>query len=47
VPATLVVYANQGHHIADHDDQVDILRRSLDWFGKYLSPSQPIGATGP
>jgi dipeptidyl aminopeptidase/acylaminoacyl peptidase len=36
VPTTLVVYANQGHHIADHDDQVDILRRSLAWFGKYL-----------
>ena len=37
VPTTLVVYANQGHHIANHADQVDILRRSLDWFGKYLA----------
>ncbi|MGH8183307.1 MAG: S9 family peptidase, partial [Rhodanobacteraceae bacterium] len=37
VPTTLVVYANQGHHIADHADQVDILRRTLDWFGKYLA----------
>jgi dipeptidyl aminopeptidase/acylaminoacyl peptidase len=37
VPTTLVVYANQGHHIANHDDQVDILRRSLAWFGKYLA----------
>jgi dipeptidyl aminopeptidase/acylaminoacyl peptidase len=36
VPTTLVVYANQGHHIANHADQVDILRRTLDWFGKYL-----------
>ncbi|WHZ20055.1 MAG: S9 family peptidase [Rhodanobacteraceae bacterium] len=40
VPTTLVVYANQGHHIADHVDQEDILRRTLDWFGKYLSASQ-------
>jgi dipeptidyl aminopeptidase/acylaminoacyl peptidase len=42
VPATLVVYENQGHHIADHDDQEDILRRSLDWFGKYLSASTAL-----
>ncbi|HXR97550.1 MAG TPA: S9 family peptidase [Terriglobales bacterium] len=38
VPATLVVYANQGHAIADPKDQEDILRRSLAWFGKYLAP---------
>ncbi|HKT41068.1 MAG TPA: prolyl oligopeptidase family serine peptidase [Rhodanobacteraceae bacterium] len=37
VPATLVVYANQGHHIANHADEEDIARRTLDWFGKYLS----------
>ncbi len=37
VPTTLVVYANQGHHIADPADQKDILRRSLAWFGKYLA----------
>ncbi len=37
VPTTLVVYANQGHHIANHADQADILRRTLDWFGKYLA----------
>jgi dipeptidyl aminopeptidase/acylaminoacyl peptidase len=39
VPTTLVVYANQGHHIADPKDQEDILRRTLDWFGKYLAPN--------
>ncbi len=38
VPTTLVVYANQGHHISDRADQEDILRRTLDWFGKYLAP---------
>jgi dipeptidyl aminopeptidase/acylaminoacyl peptidase len=37
VPTTLVVYANQGHHIANRADQADILRRTLDWFGKYLA----------
>ncbi len=37
VPATLVVYANQGHHIADPADERDILKRSLAWFGKYLA----------
>ena len=36
VPTTLVVYANQGHHIADPADQRDILRRSLAWFDHYL-----------
>ncbi|MBS0383611.1 MAG: S9 family peptidase [Proteobacteria bacterium] len=40
VPTTLVVYANQGHHIVGHKDQADILRRTLDWFGKYLSPAK-------
>ncbi|TAN02814.1 MAG: S9 family peptidase [Rhodanobacteraceae bacterium] len=37
VPTTLVVYANQGHHIANHADQADILHRTLDWFGQYLA----------
>ncbi|KAJ0336186.1 hypothetical protein COL154_014370, partial [Colletotrichum chrysophilum] len=37
VPTTLVVYANEGHHIAQKKNREDILRRSLDWFGKYLS----------
>lgn len=37
VPTTLVVYANEGHHIVQPKNQEDIMRRSLDWFGKYLS----------
>ncbi|TAN05638.1 MAG: S9 family peptidase [Rhodanobacteraceae bacterium] len=37
VPTTLVVYANQGHAIANRADQADILRRTLDWFGRYLA----------
>ncbi|HET7932146.1 MAG TPA: S9 family peptidase, partial [Rhodanobacteraceae bacterium] len=45
VPTTLVVYANQGHHITGRKDQADILRRLLDWFGKYLGES-PVLAPG-
>jgi dipeptidyl aminopeptidase/acylaminoacyl peptidase len=37
VPAMLVVYANEGHHIAQPKNQEDIMRRALDWFGKYLA----------
>ncbi|MGH9486698.1 MAG: LpqB family beta-propeller domain-containing protein [Terriglobales bacterium] len=40
VPTTLVVYANQGHAIANPADQKDILRRSLEWFAKYLAPER-------
>ena len=40
VPTTLVVYANQGHHFVGRKDPADILRRTLDWFGKYLSPAR-------
>jgi len=47
VPTTLVVYANQGHHIANHTDQEDIMRRSLDWFGKYLSASEAALSRSP
>ena len=39
IPTTLVVYANEGHHIAQPKNQEDIMRRSLDWFGKYLAPA--------
>jgi dipeptidyl aminopeptidase/acylaminoacyl peptidase len=37
VPTTLVVYANEGHHIVQPKNQEDIMRRSLDWFAKYLT----------
>ncbi len=37
VPTTLVVYANQGHGISNPADQKDILRRSLQWFARYLA----------
>ena len=36
VPTEFVVYAGEGHFIARSDDQLDILRRTVEWFDKYL-----------
>ncbi|MBT2144108.1 MULTISPECIES: S9 family peptidase [unclassified Rhodanobacter] len=40
VPASLVVYPNEGHHFVDPVHQRDVLQRALAWFGKYL-PASP------
>jgi dipeptidyl aminopeptidase/acylaminoacyl peptidase len=36
VPSQLVVYADEGHAPSKLTDQVDILNRMLNWFGRYL-----------
>ena len=36
VPTEYVVYAGEGHFIARPGDQLDILRRTVQWFDKYL-----------
>ncbi len=36
VPTELVVYAGEGHAFHDPKDRVDVLRRTLAWFDKYL-----------
>jgi acylaminoacyl-peptidase len=36
VPTELVVYAGEGHSFHDPKNQVDVMRRTLEWFGKYL-----------
>lgn len=36
VPASLVVYPNEGHHFVNPAHQRDVLQRALMWFGKYL-----------
>ncbi len=36
VPATLVVYAGEGHSFVKTQDERDVLERALRWFGKYL-----------
>lgn len=41
VPAKLVVYANEGHHISSAADNRDILRRALEWFEQYMPSAQP------
>jgi dipeptidyl aminopeptidase/acylaminoacyl peptidase len=41
VPTQLVVYPNEGHAISDPEHQRDIVRRLVDWFGKYMPEAQP------
>jgi dipeptidyl aminopeptidase/acylaminoacyl peptidase len=36
VPTDLVIYAGEGHAIADPENQRDLVRRTLAWFDKYL-----------
>ncbi len=36
VPSRLVVYADEGHGPRKPANQIDILQRTLNWFGKYL-----------
>ncbi len=39
VPTRLVVYADEGHNIAQFQHRRDIVHRMLDWFDRYLPPS--------
>lgn len=32
-------YANEGHGFEKREDQIDALRRTVDWFDRYLKPS--------
>jgi acylaminoacyl-peptidase len=36
VPTELVVYAGEGHAFHSPKDRLDVLRRTLEWFDKYL-----------
>jgi dipeptidyl aminopeptidase/acylaminoacyl peptidase len=36
VETQLVVYPNEGHAIADSEHRRDVVRRSVEWFDKYL-----------
>jgi dipeptidyl aminopeptidase/acylaminoacyl peptidase len=38
VPAQLVVYPGEGHHIADPAHQRDLLRRTIGWFQAEMPP---------
>jgi dipeptidyl aminopeptidase/acylaminoacyl peptidase len=39
VPTELVVYPGEGHSFRQQTNRVDVLRRTLAWFDKYLSPA--------
>ncbi|HMG33315.1 MAG TPA: S9 family peptidase [Blastocatellia bacterium] len=36
VPTQLVVYENEGHHIARREHRLDIMTRSLNWFNQHF-----------
>ena len=38
VPTQLVVYPDEGHSIAKSEHRRDIMRRTVAWYNKYLSP---------
>jgi dipeptidyl aminopeptidase/acylaminoacyl peptidase len=40
VPAQLVVYPDEGHGFSDPEDRRDVLDRAVDWFARYMPPSQ-------
>ena len=40
VPTQLVIYADEGHGIRRPENQLDIVRRSADWFDRYLRPGR-------
>ena len=40
VPTQLVIYADEGHGIRRPENQLDIVRRSVDWFDRYLRPGR-------
>ncbi len=39
IPTQLVVYPGEGHAFHDPKDRVDVLRRTLAWFDRYLGSS--------
>lgn len=45
VATSLVVYPNEGHAFADPQHRVDLLRRSLQWFDRYIPAEEKIVGT--
>lgn len=37
--AEVVFYPEEGHGFVKRENQVDSLRRTIDWFDKYLKPA--------
>jgi dipeptidyl aminopeptidase/acylaminoacyl peptidase len=40
IPTELVVYPNEGHGFVNPMHREDVLARSLEWFARYMPPSQ-------
>jgi dipeptidyl aminopeptidase/acylaminoacyl peptidase len=40
VPTQLVVYPNEGHGFGDPAHRRDVMERALEWFQRYMPPSQ-------
>jgi dipeptidyl aminopeptidase/acylaminoacyl peptidase len=40
VPTQLVVYPNEGHGFVNPEHRTDVLVRALDWFARYMPPSE-------
>jgi dipeptidyl aminopeptidase/acylaminoacyl peptidase len=34
-------YPHEGHGFAKREDQIDAMKRTAEWFGKYLGPKNP------
>ena len=40
-------YPKEGHGFAKREDQIDALKRTTDWFDRYLKPQNVAGRTNP
>ena len=40
VPTQLVVYPNEGHGFVNPAHRLDVMERAVDWFAKYMPPSE-------
>jgi dipeptidyl aminopeptidase/acylaminoacyl peptidase len=40
VPTQLVVYPNEGHGFVNPAHRLDVMKRAVDWFDRYMPPAQ-------
>ena len=36
VPMSVMIYPGEGHHLRDPEHTADAMRRTLEWFDRYL-----------
>jgi len=39
VPTSLVIYPDEGHAIREPEHDIDLRRRTVEWFNRYLGSS--------